>query len=338
MTKHSGLFWNFIGEKDLPPTFVRKKMANHPVNALALDDIPPSAGLFHRCKDGSLTGLLRGDSEATILQLLMAFKLEVGIEKRERADVTVEHAPMQFFHAVEMHNQKDKEYQRRTLQAYRSWEKLYETGRLRPAHMWEFDYPRDAQAIGDKRALPHFKDLLIPAMTLARDREDVIIWTNNDTILHPKVLNALEDKLLKVDACGSFRMNFDRIEKSLFETEPNMLAQRGLIDLGRDLFAFKKKWLVKRWFEIPDFFTGELEFDLVISTLIRRDAGVYTTKLNWDQLLPVCEIDRGYVLHERHERTWVSEEMKNSAAKMWNRDLAVKFYASRGFPSLISNF
>ena len=37
-----------------------------------------------------------------------------------------------------------------------------------------------------------------------------------------------------------------------------------------------------------------------MATLIRRDAGVYTTKLNWDQLVSVCEIERGYLLHEIH--------------------------------------
>jgi hypothetical protein len=141
-----------------------------------------------------------------------------------------------------------------------------------------------------------------------------------------------------VDACGSFRVNFDRIERAIFDTDPGILVQRGTLDLGRDLFAFKKKWLKKRWTEIPDFLIGELEFDLVIATLIRRDAGVYTTKLNWDQLVNVCEIERGYLLHEMHERAWVSDAQRNSAAKMWNRDLAVKFYASKGFASLISNF
>ena len=337
MTHHTRLIYNFHGEKDRPPTFVAKRSHGHPVNALELKDIPITTALFHRCKDGSLTGLLRGDGDATIQQLWMAFGLKTAIASPGKP-VIESNEPLRFFHSVEMHDDRDPEATRRVTQAYRSWERLYKTGRLKSAHVWESDFPRNAQAIGDKRSLPYLKDLLIPAMTKARHDEDVIIWTNNDSILHPKILDALEEKLSRIDACGSFRVNFNKIERGLFDTEPAALAQRGILDLGRDLFAFKKKWLKRRWNEIPDFLVGELEFDLVMATLIRRDAGVYTTKLNWDQLVSVCEIERGYLLHEIHERAWVSDEQRHSAAKMWNRDLAVKFYASKGFASLISNF
>lgn len=338
LSHHTKLIWNFIGEKDTPPTFVRKRRSEHPRNALEPSDIPPTCGLFHRCKDGSLIGLLRGDSDATIPQLLMALKLQTSIAKPHQAFQGSLNEPRRFWHAIERHVQRNDDAERRTLTAFRSWEKLYKQGRLKPAHVWEHEYPRDAKSLGDKRALPFLKDVLIPAMTKARDDDDVILWTNDDTILHPKVLEALEEKLARVDAVGSFRVNFDKIEPGIFETAPNTLAQRGKPDLGRDLFAFKKRWLVKRWFELPDFILGELEFDLVLAALIRRDAGVFTTKLNRDQLVSACEIERGYVLHENHERAWVSEGAKNSAAKMWNRDLAVKFYAERGFASLISNF
>jgi hypothetical protein len=336
-THHTRLIYNFHGEKDRPPTFVAKRTHGHPINAMEPKDIPITTSLFHRCKDGSLTGLLRGDGDATIQQLWMAYKLKTTIQSIGKQTIEVRE-PLRFFHSVEMHEDKDDEATRRVTQAYRSWERIYKTGQMKPAHVWEHDYPRDARSIGDKRCLPFLKDLLIPAMTKARHDDDVIVWTNNDSVLHPKIIEALDAKLQSVDACGSFRVNFDRIERAIFDTDPGILVQRGTLDLGRDLFAFKKKWLKKRWTEIPDFLIGELEFDLVIATLIRRDAGVYTTKLNWDQLVNVCEIERGYLLHAMHERAWVSDAQRNSAAKMWNRDLAVKFYASKGFASLISNF
>jgi len=341
MTSHTKLIWNFIGEKGLPPTFVKRKTSGQPRNAMTLEDVPRATGLFHRCKDGTLISLLRKDTEATIPQLCMAFKLQVAIEHGEKASYAttlVTREPLRLFHAVEMHSQRDKGAQRRTEAALRSWERLYKAGKLKPAHVWECDYPRDAREVGDERALPYVKDVLIPAMTCARDKDDVILWTNNDTILHPLVLDAIEEKLQHVSACGSFRVNFNKVEKSLYETEPNVLAQRGVHDLGRDLFAFKKRWLLRWWNEIPDFFLGEVEFDLVLAVMIRRDAGVFTTKLNWEQLIPACEIDKGYVLHEIHDRSWTSDKHKNSAAKMWNRDRAIEFYAKNGMPSLISNF
>ena len=59
--QHSRLFWNFYGERELPPTFGRQRVANSPGNLLLLSSIPRPTLLFHRCKDGSLTRLLKED-------------------------------------------------------------------------------------------------------------------------------------------------------------------------------------------------------------------------------------------------------------------------------------
>lgn len=58
-THASRLIWNFHGEKDLPPTFVERRVETSPRNALELSNVPKGAVLFHRSKDGSLVGLLR---------------------------------------------------------------------------------------------------------------------------------------------------------------------------------------------------------------------------------------------------------------------------------------
>lgn len=57
--KTSSLFQAFWGKRDLPPTFVREKNGQSPINALPLSFLRPDAVLFHRCKDGSLISLLR---------------------------------------------------------------------------------------------------------------------------------------------------------------------------------------------------------------------------------------------------------------------------------------
>lgn len=55
---HTQLITHFWGEPGLPPTFVRARSEDSPRNAFALDQIPPSAVIWHRCKDGSLIDLL----------------------------------------------------------------------------------------------------------------------------------------------------------------------------------------------------------------------------------------------------------------------------------------
>jgi hypothetical protein len=159
-------------------------------------------------------------------------------------------------------------------------------------------------------------------------------------------VQALTERLKTTDCVGSFRVNFDKVTEESLKLTPQALAANGekngdgtlRIDLGRDLFAWRKSWLVENWLAIPDFLLGELEFDVVMAVMVRRESGVFTDKRNVLQIMPGCEIDRGYVLHEKHERQWTAKEAKDSAAKIHNKRLAIEFYATNGYPSLISNF
>lgn len=58
MAEYTPLIVHVWGEKDLPPTFCKRKLAA-PVNAFHLDDIPKEAVIWHRNKDGTLIELLR---------------------------------------------------------------------------------------------------------------------------------------------------------------------------------------------------------------------------------------------------------------------------------------
>lgn len=58
ITAHTHLIHHVWGQKNLPPTFVKRTLAA-PVNAFLLEDIPKQAVLFHRNKDGTLIELLR---------------------------------------------------------------------------------------------------------------------------------------------------------------------------------------------------------------------------------------------------------------------------------------
>lgn len=190
--------------------------------------------------------------------------------------------------------------------------------------------------MGDPRRLPYLKDVLIEGMTRATKDSDIIVITNDDTILHPDIVGVLLEKLKQFQCCGSFRVNFDLVDDKFYEIPPDKLAEIGLPDLGRDLFAFKKSWLTKHWQDIPDFFLGEFEWDLAVTAMVRSEAGIFTTKVNLNQI-QISEIPRGYVIHENHLRRWVSKEFLGSPAKKHNKDLALRYYATHGLPSLIQN-
>lgn len=58
---HTDLLFHFWGQPDLAPTFVVRKEPGkeYGVNCFALDRIPQSAVMMHRCKDGTLMNALR---------------------------------------------------------------------------------------------------------------------------------------------------------------------------------------------------------------------------------------------------------------------------------------
>ncbi len=330
------LIFNFLNH-ETKPTWVSRRTEIMPKNAILVSSLPKNCVLAHPSHDGSLISVLRGDGEPTAMQLLTAWKLAKETQGciTEGTFQVRTIPPIKYIHAVERHVQATVEDEQRVLRAVNSWIKLYRTGRLIPCHVW--DYPRDSREVSDTRALPFLKDILIEGMTTAGPN-DVIVFTNDDTILHPRLLEPLDEAMKRAPAVGSFRLNFTPGNVPNGEMNLADILANGKSDLGRDLMAFKKLWLIDNWFNIPDFFVGELEFDLVLTAMIRRSVGVFTDRRNIIEPQIECEIPRGYVLHENHLRPWVSPVNKNAPAKMHNRRLAVQWYSSNGYPGLISNF
>lgn len=60
-TYDSKLIYNFWGQNDMPPTFKENLEKSDPENTLTLGSIPRTAVLYHRCKDQSLTNILRNN-------------------------------------------------------------------------------------------------------------------------------------------------------------------------------------------------------------------------------------------------------------------------------------
>lgn len=238
-----------------------------------------------------------------------------------------------FIHVLERHRQPNPEDEERILKAFWSWSWHYERGML-PCHVWE--YPRSAKALGDPRELPYLKDVLAEGLALSTAPDDILVLTNDDTVLHQKVLWAMTAMLSRgVDALSSFRMNFEPHQMPATDTPVAKVRQWGEACLGRDLFAFRAEWLRLNWGAIPDFVLGEAEWDLVLAAMVRMSADVQTTKLNLAIHEPRCELERGYVIHCNHERNWKNGRFAKSEAKIWNNRLAAEFLCDNGYAEVM---
>lgn len=184
-------------------------------------------------------------------------------------------------HVIEQHKEKLEESIRNTV-ARKSWYELYKKGVL--CSVTKEPYVRDGRIVGDKRTTPFLKDVLKFGMDNARD-EDVIFWTNSDTIISELVVETIWKSLDKTPLS-----TMRRVDHETRKPHP-----------GRDLCAFDAKWLREHWNEIPDFLLGTPEFDnwmaLAARRIQNRDS---TARQLFDDWYP-CDMPHGAISHIDHD-------------------------------------
>jgi hypothetical protein len=201
-----------------------------------------------------------------------------------------------------------------------SWDSLYESGALIPAHYWDTQYVRNAKdEIGDRRRLPYFKDLLKRAME-QMDDDDILLWSNDDNCIHPRLPEYLKFHLSVYGPCSILRTEFMGRIPSL-ELSPEQFDRGSKFHIGRDGFAFTKRWLVDNWGKIPDFIMGASDWDLVLTCLIRLEYGIKTTGGNMGEQIFPADIPRGYLGHSWHHSTWNTRDVNNEPSNIHNRTL-----------------
>ena len=231
------------------------------------------------------------------------------------------------WHAVERHEDEDMAVKFRKQTAQSTWDELYESGVI-PCHYWR--YERTALEIGDRRALPYLKDVLKMAMDQA-DPDDIIFWTNDDNHLHPDLIGVMQFCVSVYNAASSQRCEFRR--KAPTGATPEQWIQAGERHMGRDLFAFKKSWLVRKWDEIPDFILGASMWDLAMACIIRLDKDIISTRRNIVSHIFPAEIPLGYVGHVWHQSTWSKPQNTKSPSELHNKKL-FHTWASKNLPEL----
>lgn len=212
---------------------------------------------------------------------------------------------VKLIHAVEYHIPHPRDKQR-VEAAQASWGALYAAGVIPCAYR---TYARDAANIGD-RDLPYLKDVLHHAMSKASD-EDIILFTNSDVHLETALAPLLQFHVPVFECCSAQRLDF-----------ANADTTQGEKHIGRDLFAFTKRWLVEKWSEIPDFILGCSEWDLCLTGMIRLHHGISLTRFPTSEVIHPSEIPTGYVTHVKHAAEWMHPTYVDTApAQVHNKRL-----------------
>lgn len=234
------------------------------------------------------------------------------------------------FHLVDRFEESDKHTLDRKWKCQQTWDRLYENGSLIPVHCWQ--YPRNARdTIGDPRPLPYLKDLLAHGMNQCAD-EDIVLWSNDDQILHPEIADYIRYHVSCHGPCSIFRTEFRGSIPSLDLSPENFGKRSTEKHIGRDGFAFTKRWLREHWDEIGDYILAASMWDVALTCLIRLHYGIKTTNQNiWQQMLP-AEIPAGYVGHIAHLSAW-SVNQNSSPANRHNGEIFLK-WADENLPDL----
>lgn len=189
------------------------------------------------------------------------------------------------------------------------------------------EYPRNAKdSIGDPRRLPFIKDLLAVAMKEASS-EDVIVWTNDDTILDPSFPKWVLSYVSKHRA-----VSMRRTENASAEHMRKAL-NRNLHHIGRDMFAFQVSWLRENWDEFPDYILGASDFDLGIAAMLRNKHGVKSRLGNMGVDFFPADATERLIFHDPHKGAWEVPMFWTLPSNKWNRRQFMN-WAAKHQPSL----
>jgi len=237
---------------------------------------------------------------------------------------------VRLFHITERHEETNIDTANRKRACNDSWDAIYATGKVLPVHMWK--YPRDAREIGEPRALPYLKDLLKMAMEQADDN-DLIFFTNDDNILHLDLPEMIRFYGSVYDACSSQRVEIKHAVATR-ALNPVEMAKNAQPHFGRDLFVFKKSWLVKHWDELGEPILAAANWDVMMTALIRLYHGIKSDRASFLKHIFPAECPKGYIFHISHESAWAKSGYVHTSPANLHNGKIFKDWAAKNLPDL----
>lgn len=223
------------------------------------------------------------------------------------------------YHLVQTYEPKG-ETAIRVKKAMESWKPFYDTRLIVPLHIESHTFERNARHIGENREIPYLKDVL-KAGNNKIGPDDLLVFTNDDTVLHPDSLWLAWEYTRKNGCVASFRFS-PKAVPDLHQSYAK-LAQEYQQHPGRDLFGFTKRWLRNNFQRIPDYVLGWSDWDSTLGTLMRLTCGRDVNAHNWLLPDPRVDLPMGLVWHEDHKAPWTAS--MESPANLYCRELTRHF-------------
>lgn len=138
---------------------------------------------------------------------------------------------------------------------------------------------RNATEIQDK-PLPFVREMIKIGMDMAKE-EDMIVISNADICVMPKITEKIIDLCENFGALYSHRYDFNVLNELLKKEEE---INKGVKYLGCDFFAFSKKWWKKYGFVFPDMILGREAWDMIYRRAIKENGGIELDKATYHQI------------------------------------------------------
>lgn len=213
------------------------------------------------------------------------------------------------WHVFEQHRVSEQSERDRREIVWQSWNNLYSQGTVKPVPL-SMPYLRDSRKIGGKRSLPYVKDVLENGLTCARDN-DVIMFTNDDIILHRRLPELVFDALERWPAVSSHRAEYGAIIGAHLVKDDPAVFKSAVPHPGRDVFAFRAGWLRTHLHEIPDYLVGAPCWDTAMAAYIRHAAGFPGINRTKNSQCIDAELPFGFCAHIMHHAAWTINKMSD---------------------------
>jgi hypothetical protein len=181
------------------------------------------------------------------------------------------------------------------------------------------DGQRSSAGLGDPRRLPYIKDVIDFAAGKARHDDEILVFTNADTVILPDAPAEVRKKLADGDCCYSRRVDVSSGDYPYTREQLTRYPRH----CGADLFAFRVGWWKQHRDEFPDLLIGCEGWDWVARRILERHN-------------PGAEIDPPVICHERHSPVWAyTLNIHDNPGQVWNRIESARWARANGFADAI---
>lgn len=242
-------------------------------------------------------------------------------EHKENVQIT----DPQYVHIVNIWSPKNSDDYRRHKYACDNWYEFYEKGLMSPRFIYDAEFTRMSDCVGDKRKMPFIKDV-IEFGSKHLQNNDVVVLTNADISFSSDAFHKLKQNVEKYGCTFSFRRDSKKqIDKLSFRSDEISSEMDWYV--GSDMFAFKKSWWTKWSGLFPDLIIGKPNWDWIMRIIMGYSViGSKVLNQTLETYGNIVET-KDVIYHEKHESyAELSNVYYKDEANQWNWYVAKRWF------------